>query len=150
MNSTSIVVDASTAVKWVIDEEHTDRARQLLIDNARVPILAPPHLATEVTNAIYQRLRRRDVTADEAEEALDRFLAIGVELITPPGLYQRAFNFARTHGLKDAYDSLYVVLAQMAEVDLWTDDRVLLKAVASLASWVRWIGDYPSINRARS
>lgn len=31
----------------------------------------------------------------------------------------------------------------MLNVDLWTDDRVLLKALGPAAPWVRWIGEYP-------
>lgn len=139
----AVVVDASVAVKWVIDEEYTDRARALLTDSVSRSILGPPHLASEVTNAIYQRLRRRDITATEAGEALERFLAIGPELISPAGLYQQAYDFAQTHSLKNVYDSLYAVLALILELDLWTDDRVLLRALGPAAPWVRWIGEYP-------
>ncbi len=143
MNDARVVVDASVAIKWFIDEEETDRARALLVDSAHGSILGPPILASEVTNAIYQRLRRRDIAPGEAEEALLGFLAMRIQLVSPPGLYQEAFAFARAHGLRDSYDSLYVVLARMVEGDLWTDDRVLLKSVGPVAPWVRWIGDYP-------
>jgi len=36
-----------------------------------------------------------------------------------------------------------VVLAQMLDTELWTDDRRLRNAVGSVAPWIRWIGDYP-------
>ncbi len=143
-----VVVDASVAVKWVIAEELTDHARALLKDNAYQPLVAPPILLSEVTNAIYQRTRctstiaQERITQAEAEDALARVLAVGVDLIGPVELYARSFAFARTHHLKDTYDVLYVVLAQMLGVELWTADRALLDSVGQIASWVRWIGDY--------
>jgi predicted nucleic acid-binding protein len=140
----AIVVDASVAVKWLLDEDLTDRARALLVSahRARLPVLAPPHLPSEVTNTIHQRFRRKDITETEAEEALAKFLGLPVRLLGPVDLYRRALAFAREHRLGDTYDSLYVVLAEILDSELWTDDRALLKAVRSVAPWVRWIGDY--------
>jgi hypothetical protein len=61
----------------------------------------------------------------------------------PPGLYARAVTFARVNQLPTVYDSLYVVLAQDLGADLWTADRRLLRQIAAVAPWVRWLGDYP-------
>lgn len=165
----AIVIDASVVVKRVLDEEFTDRVR-VLFDHcvhARRPILGPPHLIIEVTNAVYQRLRRRDITSAEAEEALAQFLNLPIQIMLPegvyqklggggrirdarfsvplrvPGLYHRAVTFAKTYHLQSVYDSLYVVLAQILQTELWTDDRTLLNALGTAAPWVRWIGDYP-------
>ena len=41
------------------------------------------------------------------------------------------------------YDSLYVVLAQLLNVELWTADQRLLQMIGAAAPWVRFIGDYP-------
>ncbi|MBI2886667.1 MAG: type II toxin-antitoxin system VapC family toxin [Chloroflexi bacterium] len=147
-----MVVDASVAVKWVLTtEELSDNAQALLEQNLRShrPILAPAHLPSEVTSALYQCTRtrepRRHITEDEAQEALSRFLEYPIELITTPELYQRAFLFGRTHGLLNIYDILYVVAAQMANSELWTADRRLFDAIGPTAPWVRWIGDYPPV-----
>ncbi len=71
-----------------------------------------------------------------------KFLELPVRLLGAADLYRRALAFAREHRLTDIDDSLYVVLAEILDTELWTDDRVLLKAVGSVAPWVRWIGDY--------
>jgi predicted nucleic acid-binding protein len=148
----AVVVDASVAIKWIVAEEFADQAEALLIDHASLPIVCPPPLASEVTNALYQRTHRSDpathLTIDEAHDALVRFLAVGVELVSPPDLYERAFAFARTHRLPNVYDSLSIALAQVLEVDLWTDDRELLAAIGPAAPWVRWIRDYPVASNA--
>ena len=139
------VVDASVALKWVLDEEFSDRAEALLNDClvARRRIVGPPHLLAEVTNALYQRVRRNTITTDEGESGVLQFLRFPIESLAPAGLYHHAYNFARAHGLSALYDSLYIVLAQLLEAELWTDDRRILRTLGSVAPWVRWIGDYP-------
>jgi predicted nucleic acid-binding protein len=141
-----VLVDASVAMKWVIEEELSDRAESLLEDTIRSgsTIVGPPHLAGEVANALYQRTLRSQhtLTRSEAEEALAAFLAIPIQMVTSEDLYIRSFTFALQAGLPSLYDSMYVVLAQMLNAELWTDDRRLLRSVAQIASWVRWIGDY--------
>jgi len=143
--SIPIVVDASVALKLVLAEEFTDRAQALLRDSlqARRPLVAPPHLHSEVINALYQRLRRRTITEDEANQAVTQFLRFPITLSAPADLYQQAFTFAGTAALPTIYDSLYVVLAQFLGAELWTDDRRLRTALGTTAPWVRWIGDYP-------
>ena len=139
------VVDASVAFKVVIEEEFSNRSEALFNANlvAGRSILGPPHLTGEVSNAIYQRLRRRNITENEADQALSRFMQLPIQLVTPPELYQRAFIFARANGLNSIYDSIYVTLAQLVNAELWTDDRRLLNSIEGVAPWVRWIGDYP-------
>jgi predicted nucleic acid-binding protein len=145
-----VVVDASVALKWVIWEELAPQARQLLrtIVATDVQIIGPPHMSGEVANAIYQRQRSRDprrhLQTVEAEEALAHYLTLDIELVTPTGLYQRAFEFARQQALPSLYDSLYVVTAQLLGLDLWTADRRLLGALGDSAPSVRFIGDYPA------
>src|SRR5437763_14661 len=96
-----IVVDATVAVKWVIDEDFTNEARALLQDShtQRRPLVGPPLLITEVVSILYQRLRSQDperhLTNEEAERALTGFLAIPIQLLAPEGLYERGFALAR-------------------------------------------------------
>lgn len=143
------VVDASTAVKWVIAEDFSDQADALLATSLRTArsIVVPAHFPSEVTNAIYQRVRStredRHISEERARTALAEFVALPVVLHSSAGLYERAFAFARQHRLDATYDSLYVALAEMMAGELWTSDRRLLNAVGSAAPWVRWIGDYP-------
>jgi predicted nucleic acid-binding protein len=142
-----VVVDASVAIKWLVEEEFSAQAEALLEDAAGRSIVGPLPLTSEVANALYQRTRRKDpatrLTPEEAERALAQFLRLRVRLVASDDLYQQGFAFARTHQLPNLYDSLYVVLAQMLGADLWTDDRVLLGAVGQAAPWVRPISDYP-------
>lgn len=145
----AIAVDASLAVKWVVDEPDSDRALRLWEDCAlaRRPVLSTPRFAGEVASAIYQRVRTTDpikhLDIAGAREALTYFLAYPVELGNPPDLVRDAFDFAHAHGLPSIYDALYVVLARMLDVELWTADQRLLTALGGAAPWVRPLASYP-------
>ena len=140
-----VVVDASVAFKVVIEEDFSRHARVLVATNLASgnSVIAPPHMAGEVINGIYQRLRRNNLLAEEAEQAIGDFLELPIQPTYLPELYRQAFLFARTNRLASIYDSLYVTLAQLVDAELWTDDRRLINSVEGVAPWVRWIGDYP-------
>lgn len=144
----AIVIDASVAVKWVIEEDFSDRAEALLRQTTAndEPLIAPPHFTAEVINALYQRVRRSQanvaLTELQASGAVQRFVAFEVRSVAPDGLYADAFLLAATHRMVNIYDALYVTLARMAGADLWTADLRLLRSLGSAAPWVRWIGDY--------
>jgi predicted nucleic acid-binding protein len=141
----AIVVDTSVVVKWLIDEDRTPNADALYLDatRTRTRLTAPSLLPSEVANAIYQRFRRRDIPAEEADRAIARFGHFGIEMAEQVALYQDAYAFTRAHELPTVYDSHYVVLAQSLEAEFWTDDQRLLNRIRQIAPWVRWIGDYP-------
>jgi predicted nucleic acid-binding protein len=145
----AVVVDASVALKRVLAEEFTEQSRALFAQSLqdRRPLVAPPLLPSEVANALYQRLHTtvpsRRLTEAEADGALAAFLHLPITLLAPDDLYFRAFEFAKTHRLPSVYDSVYVVLAQMLNTELWTADQRLLNSVPTSAPWVRSIRDYP-------
>ena len=91
MSSTyAVVVDASVADKWVLNEEFTSQSRDLLTHTLRerIPVIAPPHLRSEVANALFQRTRRRSkearITEALAESALAEFLRFPYKCLAQP------------------------------------------------------------------
>jgi predicted nucleic acid-binding protein len=154
--SHGIVLDASAALKLVLAEEFSEHVEALFAATlgARQPVYGPPLLPAEILSALYQRARRRDpataISFAEVEQSLRDFLALSVQIISPPELYVRTLAFAHTHGLARTYDAVYVVLAQLLGVELWTADQHLLNALGAAAPWVCWIGDYtlPPAGRA--
>ena len=105
----------------------------------RGDLLGPPRLPAEVINTIHQRYRSQDpkwdISDEETAAALRRFLAVPVMLLALAGLYEQAFYFALDHRLNTTYDAICVVLAQQLRVEMWTDDRALLRALGSSAAW---------------
>lgn len=141
-----MVVDTSVVIKRLIPKDFTQQARALFGESLRrgQPLFAPPLLPSEVTNTLFQRTRRQQNTTSvgDAERALSLFLHLPIQLVAPTDLYERAFAFTRANQLRATYDSLYVVLAQMLGVEIWTADQTLVRNVSPAAPWVRSIGDY--------
>jgi len=151
---TDVVVDASVAVKWVLDEEPEwlyRNARQLLQDltDNDVTVVAPPHMGTELTDAIYHKVLGGEITAHEGERALEAFLRLNVRLIdVQDSVYRDSLTLALDHltarrPFEAAYDPFYVVLAQTLGTQIWTNDHVLIQSLNPLPAFVKWIGSYP-------
>ena len=143
--SAAVVLDASVAVKLVLDEEHRERAQALYQHTIRAgrPVLAPPLVRAEAINAVYQHLRRGDLTPDEARTAVERFLAYPITLSAPDGLYATALDIALTYEVPSIYDATYVAVAQLLDGELWTADKRLLNSLGGRLPWVRAVADYP-------
>lgn len=56
----SLIVDASVAAKWVLDEAGSDEARALLTQT----VAAPDLIYAEVFNAVHKRVRRGEATEE--------------------------------------------------------------------------------------
>jgi predicted nucleic acid-binding protein len=142
----TVVIDASIALKWVIDENDSDRAAALL---ARwfvegTTLLAPALLIYEVTNAVYQRIRNGIFDSDDARQALENVLLTELELVFPKNstLSVRAMELAQQYRLPATYDAHYLALAEREQCEYWTADTRLWNAVKGKLAWVRWFGDY--------
>lgn len=140
----ALVLDVSVALKWVLEEQYSDDAHALLRDAiaARRSVVAPPLFPAEATNAIHQRQRRGDITAAEADAALETLLAFPVQLRSPADLYPHAMGIARQYKLRAAYDSQYLAVALSLDAEFWTADERLYNALPRSLRWIHWVGDY--------
>lgn len=139
-----IVVDASVALKWILGEQFTPHATALLLDarEDEREVVGAPILPAEVTNALYQHVRRGDITADEAGRSLSSFLAVPIHLHVSLSIYSDALRLARRYNLRATYDCLYLAVARAIDGDLWTADEHLVDALPRSVRWVRHIRDY--------
>lgn len=139
-------VDASLAAKWLFPEEdYSAKARALLAAAYRnnEMLFAPPHLVAEITNVVRQRMRRGGLSLAAGQRRLRRLLRFRVTSLPSAGLYERALELADRYGIDAAYDAVYLAQAQLLGVDLWTDDRRLLRKLNGRLPFVRWIAEYP-------
>ncbi len=149
MNSRVVIVDTSIVVKWVLDEPDSAIAIALLrkwISEATA-IRAPALLAYEVTNVLYQRVRKGELSFDKAKQALtDVFTSeLKLKFSDQASLSMKAIELAHQHALSAAYDPHYLALAERENCEYWTADKRLWNAVKDKLSWVRWFGDYQSV-----
>lgn len=138
----AIVVDASLAMQWLVVETFTVHARGRLASwtAAGIQLLAPSLILSELTNALYKRVRKSELSVADADSALERFERISVDLVVESALTRRALALAAAFGLKAAYDAQYLALAEREGCELWTADERLWNSTSSSLPWVRWIG----------
>ncbi len=143
MNS-QVCIDANLALKLIIVEEDSSKAHHLWntwIDTD-FEIVAPPLLAFEGTSVIRNKLHRGLVPLEEAELMFRAFHLLGVRLLYPEGLHQKAWALAKQFNRSQAYDSHYLALADILGLELWTADERLYNVVKHDLGWVKWLGDY--------
>jgi predicted nucleic acid-binding protein len=149
-----VVVDASIALKWVIKESDSDKAQALLDEwsNRKTILLAPALITYEITNILYQNVRKNEIALERAKSALEDIMLIGMEFDIPQDyrLGRRAIELAHKFGIKATYDSHYLALAEREGCELWTADTKMWRAVKGELNWVRWLEDYhPTSDRSQ-
>ena len=95
------VLDANVPIKWFVPENLTPQAVRLLESDHR--FIVPDLVYPEVGNALWQKLRRRQITMSEARAALDGIVERSVHDIPDPRagvLSSGAGTPARLHGLR--------------------------------------------------
>ena len=143
-----IVVDASLALKWVLEEEDSSGAKKLLqqwTDND-VEIIAPALFVYEVTSILYRQTVTKKLSYDDASEGLKKLFSMGVilEFSDYEQKSVQAMAFARQFSLPAAYDAQYLSLAFSEDCRYWTADAKLWKAVQGKLNWVHLLGNYSS------
>jgi predicted nucleic acid-binding protein len=122
------VLDASVAVKWVLVESNTDKARHLR-DASRQgqhELIAPDWFLTEVTNILGKAAARKMITAAEARQGYSEIVADMPNLHPTLPLLNVAFDLALQHQ-RAVYDCLYVALALQEKCQLITADESLVR-----------------------
>ena len=142
MNGAELVVDASLALKWVVEEPYSAEAKALLQQcrSHRRRLMAPALFLYEVTNAIAKRVQRRQLALEEGKERLRFFLEAGPVLRQLGSLHLRALELMERFRMQAAYDAHYLALAQWLRCECWTADERLWNTVKSEFAWVRWVG----------
>jgi predicted nucleic acid-binding protein len=114
----SIVVDASVALKWVLDEPSKESADALLDEE----LIAPALWLIEAANALWKRAQRGDISAEEAKERLAELYNAPVTTIAIEQDLAGAAELANVLG-HPVYDCLYLAAALREDTYVVTADR---------------------------
>ena len=101
------MVDASLVVKWLVEEDDSDKAHAALQSwVARDVTRIAPHLMPfEVANALHRRVLRGELNVGDGIRMMARLLASRLELHQPPDLHVRALQLASQLKQSAAYDA---------------------------------------------
>ena len=142
-----VVVDASVAFKWLVEEENSDKATALtrLWDDEGAQLAAPPLLPFEVANALHRRVLRGELSVEVAGGLMQDLMSLGLVLHDTPNLHVRALELASQLDQGAIYDAHYLALAESLGCELWTADERFYRAAGSGVDNLRWIGDFSAM-----
>lgn len=140
--SAPLVVDASVALKWLIEEPDSEAALALQGRD----LVAPALLRLEVANVLRTLVARGTANRAQALDLLALFQTAPVTIIDPDeALEVRALEMGLELG-HPVYDCLYLALSERTGCTLVTADGRFLKALraTSYALRVEALGTVPS------
>ncbi len=144
-----VVVDASIVVKWLVEEENSDRATALVQSwrTARIQIAAPHLMPYEVSNALHRRVTEGEITLEGAATLMESLMTHRIALHVPSPNHRAALQLATRFNQRAIYDSHYLALAQALDCEFWTaDERFYRSASPNLAN-IRLISEAAAPNQ---
>lgn len=123
-----LVVDASVAVLWTLEQRGSDRASALRTEDG---LIAPSLIVAEIGNAVWKAVRRGDLPSEHAPMAVEIALGPIHELKPADELRGRALELAieLDHPI---YDCFYLALAERERVPLVCADKKMIKKTKQL------------------
>jgi predicted nucleic acid-binding protein len=123
----TLVVDASVAAKWFLDEPQHEEARALITSGD--DLVAPEFLLLEVANILWKKIRRSEVDLPTAQANLKALRRGEPEFVDSRLLMARALDLADEleHPI---YDCLYLALARAEKAQVVTADQRFHKRVS--------------------
>jgi predicted nucleic acid-binding protein len=138
-----VVIDASAAAAWVLPDERSALAEELLglVMSGELDLLVPSIWSYEMSNLLVTATARNRITAPEAHRATAALQAIPVRIApiereSGDGIVSIALDL----GLS-AYDAAYVLLAQSRGLPLVTADRDILR-LRDERPWIRPLDEF--------
>lgn len=120
---TTFVIDASVAIKWVVEEEGTAEALALRRESR---LIAPELLVGECANILWKKVQRGELTKDEAVLAARLLQAAELELLPTRSLFEAATRMSIEID-HPAYDCVYLALAAESQCRFVTADERLVR-----------------------
>jgi len=125
-----IVVDASVAASWLLNDEWNETAEWVLDQmQAGVPVSVPSLWLLEITNGLFKAERRKRIDRKHRDAALERIERLPLTILGAPT--QADLKILRLYADKHqltAYDAEYLRVAKEQKLMLASLDGNLLSA----------------------
>jgi predicted nucleic acid-binding protein len=122
------VVDANVAIKWLIEQPDTDKARALSASDAA--LIVPALFVSEVAATLWKYVRAGAIELAQAEEGLQALLQNIGEVADDRDLVERAWAISSVLQ-HPPYDLFYLALAEQRSALFITADKKLIKKLAA-------------------
>ena len=126
----TLVVDASVAAKWLVEE--SDSATAEAVHRVGQILVAPELIVAEVSSALQQKIQRDEMTVEHATSALEGLPGFFDDLFPLRALGVRALAMA-SQIAHPVYDCYYVALAEQVNAAVVTADEKFLARLAGTA-----------------
>ena len=129
----AFVLDCSATIAWVLEDDASQWATQLLHHMMPARVVVPSLWRTEVANALRSAIRMGRITRSKAQSGLEMIDSFDIQLAATELSHKSTsdiLSFTLLHDLS-AYDSGYLYLAMQFELPLATLDKNLRRAAAS-------------------
>jgi predicted nucleic acid-binding protein len=142
--SDTVCLDASFAVKLVVNEENSDKAPHLWANWLALgtEAVAPCHLAFACISVLRQLVHRATISDEAGQIAFAAFLAQPIRLLHPEAVYEQAWKLATHFRRSTVYDACYLAIGELYGCEVWTADRRLYRAVQLDLLWVKLLDYY--------
>lgn len=132
----TLIVDASVAMKWFVEEPGSPYAEQVL---QRGDLIAPSLIVAEVANAFWKRIGRGVSSIEQASDAMEWLPTAlsALEPMQPLGADAIRLAVAHNHPVDDC---LYLALARREDAPLVTADEKLAALAKSAGIAVETVG----------
>ena len=134
---TALVLDASVATAWLLEDEDEPDAIALLDLLREREALVPQLWHVEIRNALLSAERRGRITPSQTAERLGYLKTLLIHTDQEPD-FDAAIALARNHNLT-FYDATYLELALRLDLPLATLDNALTRSAE--AEGVSWVPD---------
>jgi len=129
-----MVIDASVAVKWFIDEDRSADAQRLLTIDT--DLIAPTSILYEVFHALWVAARTRRLPLNRLPDLADVVPTPFAILVPMEHLYAAAAAMAQSYNLA-IYDCAYIALAQREHAELVTADEPMFAVARKVKAKAR-------------
>ncbi len=140
-SSSTVCVDASVVLRYVLlpDDAPIKKVWNSWVKN-ETDLVAPSLLFYEITNGLYQQQKNKYLSPETIWKSLEYSLDLPITLVNEKNLHLRAREIAMRYELPATYDAHYLALAEWMDIELWTADMRLVKAIRSFdLDWVKGV-----------
>jgi predicted nucleic acid-binding protein len=139
----TLVLDTSAILKWVLNEEDSEKARRILDQylDGSLELIAPSLVFPEVGNVLARMVRRGKLNQREARACFRMVLEYSTAIHDSSELYELSLELALEHH-QSHYDCLFLALARAQKCTLVTADEKFFRGLRQASPEIQLLRDY--------